>query len=95
MVIDAVVSENAATDFMNKVIEDNDIGYLYCEKLNLELNKVTLELTSAKEIIEIWKEELGISDKTVNEEGRISYNFNRGILSTSNETLNQIKGHQK
>jgi hypothetical protein len=53
MVIDAVVSENAATDFMNKVIEDNDIGYLYCEKLNLELNKVTLELTSAKEIIEI------------------------------------------
>jgi hypothetical protein len=94
MVTDTVVSENADTECTNNVIEDKGIGHLCCEKLELELNKVTMELKSAEEVIEIVKEVLGITDKTVNEQGTISYDCNRGILSTlSNENWNHIKGH--
>jgi hypothetical protein len=60
---DAVGSGETAAVFTNKVIEDNNFGHLCCEKFELELHKVTSELKSAKEIIEILKEELGITDR--------------------------------
>jgi hypothetical protein len=51
MATEAVGSGEDAADFTNNVIEDNDFRHLCCEKLKLELHKVTSELKSAKETI--------------------------------------------